>query len=114
MIVLDPCATARGAVASKPDRAATALVHDSEDVRLVAFKLAPGQEVAAHRSTSTVTLTVLEGAGILTGGEGEHAVERRCTPGDVVAYAPNELHGMRAEGEQLLLLAAITPRPGTR
>jgi hypothetical protein len=31
-----------------------------------------------------------------------------------MVYAPNELHAMRAEGEELLLLATITPRPGSR
>ena len=40
--------------------------------------------------------------------------ERRCAAGDVVVYAPNELHGMRAERGELLLLATITPRPGSR
>ena len=38
--------------------------------------------------------------------------ERRCDAGDVVVYAPGELHGMRAERGELLLLATITPRPG--
>jgi hypothetical protein len=33
----------------------------------------------------------------------------------MVAYAPGELHGMRAtEGAELLLMATITPRPGER
>lgn len=114
MIVIDPRAAARGAVSAKPDRAATALVHDTDDLRLLVFRLAPGQEVPPHRSPSTVTLTVLEGSGILVGEDGEAPVDRRCVAGDVVAYAPNELHGMRADAGELLLLAAITPRPGTR
>jgi hypothetical protein len=32
----------------------------------------------------------------------------------VVVYAPRERHGMRAGEETLLLLATITPRPGSR
>lgn len=40
--------------------------------------------------------------------------ERQCSTDDIAAYAPNELHSMRAEGETLLLLATITPRPGER
>jgi len=32
----------------------------------------------------------------------------------VIAYAPGEAHGMRADTEELLLLATIAPRPGSR
>jgi quercetin dioxygenase-like cupin family protein len=31
-----------------------------------------------------------------------------------VAFAPHEVHGMRAEAEELLLLAILAPRPGER
>jgi quercetin dioxygenase-like cupin family protein len=40
--------------------------------------------------------------------------DRPVATGDVVTYEPNELHGMRAVTEELVLLATITPRPGTR
>lgn len=110
MIALDPRAAARGAHAAAPDRPATAILHDSDDARLVVFRIAPGQAVPPHRSASTVTLAVLEGAGTLSGGDGERA----CAAGDVVVYRPNELHGMRAGDVELLLLATITPRPGAR
>ena len=115
MKLLDaPRELARNAIAANPSRPATAVLHDSADVRQVVFRLAPGQSVPPHRSTSTVLLTVLDGAGVLS-GEGENgAAEHHCTTGDTVAYEPNELHGMRAEGETLLLLATITPRPGGR
>jgi len=110
MIALDPRAAARAAVSGQPERPATAIISDSPDARLVVFRLAPGQVVAPHRSTSSVLLTVLEGSGTLSG----EAEERACAAGDVVAYAPDELHGMRADGGELLLLATITPRPGAR
>ena len=55
-------------------------------------------------------LTVLSGKGVVTDESEEHAVEA----GQVICYAPNELHGMRAIDEELQLLAAIAPRPGTR
>jgi quercetin dioxygenase-like cupin family protein len=55
---------------------------------------------------------VLEGAGVLTGESDAGATDQVCTAGDVFVYLPNELHGMRAAGEKLLLLATITPRPG--
>lgn len=110
MRALDPVAQARAAVAANPARPATAVIHESDDVRLVVFRIAPGQQVPPHTSHSTVLLTVLEGSGVFSGGG---AVEHRCAKGDVVAYARGELHGMKAEGEELLLLAAIAPRPGS-
>jgi quercetin dioxygenase-like cupin family protein len=107
---LDPRAAARAAVAANPARPATAIVLDAPDARLVVFRLAPGQAVPPHDSPSTVLLTVLEGRGLLSGADGE----AECGPGDMVAYEPGETHGMRATHGELLLLATITPRPGTR
>jgi quercetin dioxygenase-like cupin family protein len=109
---LDARRAAREAVAAHPDRPATAIVHDSPDVRLVVFRIAAGQHVPVHRSSSTVQLAVLEGTGVLTGEAGDATVDVACTAGDVVVYAPDERHGMRADGDELLLLATITPRPG--
>ena len=114
MIVINPRGAARSAVAANADRPATAILHDSPDARLVVFRLAPGQAVPPHRSGSTVQLSVLEGTGMLTGDDGHGPAERACAAGDVVVYAPNEIHGMRAGSEELLLLATITPRPGSR
>ena len=108
MTHLVPADAARAAVASRADRPATGILHESPDARLVVFRLAPGQAVPPHRNPSTVMLTVLEGAGVLSGGDDERA----CVAGDVVVYAPNELHAMRAIDTELLLLATITPRPG--
>ena len=110
MKVLDLRRVAREAVAANPTRPATAIVHDSDDARLVVFRLSPGQSVAPHRSASSVTLTVVSGTGLASGVD----AERSITTGDVVTYDPNELHGMRAVDEELVLLATITPRPGTR
>ena len=108
MTRIDALAAARSAVAGRLDRPATAIVHDSAESRLVVFRLEAGQSVAPHRSTSAVQLTVLEGRGVLRG----ESDEQSCGGGDVVVYAPRELHGMRATDGQLLLLATITPRPG--
>lgn len=111
MKLLDPTVAARAAAAPNATRPATAVIHDSDDVRLVVFRLAPGQQVPPHHSVSTVILRVLDGSGILSGADG---AERSCVVGDTMVYEPNELHGMRSEGEELLLLATITPRPGSR
>ena len=105
---------ARNAGSANPSRPGTAVLHDTADVRQVVFRIEAGQSVPPHRSVSTVLLTVLEGTGLLSGEDDGAPAECRCSAGDIVAYAPNELHGMRADGEQLLLLATITPRPGAR
>ena len=110
MKVLDLCIAASTARSARDDRPATAIVHDSADVRLVVFRIAPGQEVAPHRSTSTVLLTALEGSGFFVHADGEIA----ASAGTCVACEPNELHGMRAATETLVVLATISPRPGAR
>lgn len=110
MITLDPRQAARDAVSTSAARPATAIILDTHDVRLIVFRMLAGQTVAPHRSSSTVTLTVLQGQGMLGGADGE----RLCHQGDVVVYEPNESHGMRATDGELHLLAAITPRPGER
>ena len=110
MKVVDVRHAAREAVAANPTRPATAIVHDSADARLIVFRLSPGQSVAPHRNASSVTLTVISGSGLTSGAD----EERPVAAGDVVTYDPNEIHGMRAVDEELVLLAAITPRPGSR
>ncbi|HZO18063.1 MAG TPA: cupin domain-containing protein [Gemmatimonadaceae bacterium] len=110
MKVIRPFQAAAGAVAADPRRPATAIVHDSPDVRSVVFRIGPGQVVAPHRSASTVLLTTISGRGIVSGAD----TEQEMQPGDVVVYEPNELHGMRATDDTFVLLATITPRPGDR
>ena len=111
MNVVDVRRAAADAPPARPDRPAAAIVHDSADVRLIVFRIGPGQQVAPHTSTSTVVLTVLSGTGMITAGE----TDRPVGAGDVVIYAPAELHGMRADAgaaEPFVLLATIAPRPG--
>jgi hypothetical protein len=57
-----------------------------------------------------VFLSVVSAAEYVTGAEGERAVDA----GEIIALAPREPHGMRAGGEQLVIAAFITPRPGSR
>src|SRR5687768_8081818 len=106
MQIYDTRSLAAAAVAARADRPATAVVHDSSDVRLVVFRIRPGQQVATHTNASTVVLTVMEGAGVVTGAEGERAV----SAGDVIAFAPREPHGMRSIDVDFILIAAIAPR----
>lgn len=106
----DPAEAARAAVSAAPDRPAVSMLHDEAEGRLVVFRIAPGQRVAEHTSTSHVFLSVVSGAGFVTGGEGERPVDA----GEILALAPREPHGMRAGGEELVIAAFITPRPGNR
>lgn len=110
MIRHDPRDIGRHAVAAHPGRPAVAVALDTADARLVVFRLAPGQEVPSHTSSSTVILSVVSGAGVIAGGATEVAV----ATGDIVSFTPGEPHGMRAEDGELVLLATITPRPGER
>ncbi|HVX42015.1 MAG TPA: cupin domain-containing protein [Gemmatimonadaceae bacterium] len=109
MKIYDPRALASTAT-GQLNRAATALVHDAADARIVLFRIESGQEVPVHTSPSTVLLSIVAGSGIVAGAEGERAVRA----GDLVAYDPGESHGMRAGDEQLVIAAIIAPRPGTR
>jgi quercetin dioxygenase-like cupin family protein len=114
MKLLHPAEAARNAVAASAGRPATAILHDTPDLRLVVFRLAAGQSVPPHRSPSSVLLTVLAGTGMLSGEEASGPTEQQCTAGEQTAYLPSELHGMRALDTELLILATITPRPGSR
>ena len=106
MHVYNALVSAERAVSARPDRPATALVHDSDDARFVVFRLTPGQQVPPHTNGSSVTLLVLDGMGVVSGAEGDRIVVR----GDLVTYEPGELHGMRATSSTLHLLAVIAPR----
>ena len=110
MKVLDVFDSAVRAVTASPSRPATAILHDADQARHVVFRIGPGQQVAPHTSTSAVTLVAIAGTGTVSGPEGERPVKA----GDLVVYAPGEMHGMRAVDDTLVLLAVITPRPGAR
>lgn len=110
MNVLDALAVARDAKSANPTRPATAIAHDSADARVVLFRLEPRQEVAVHTSKSSVVMVVLSGNGLVAGAGGE----REVRAGDIVAYAPEEPHGMRALDVQFVIAAIIAPRPGDR
>lgn len=103
-------AAASASAAPRADRPATAIIADSADARVVLFRIDAGQAVSPHTNASTVLMTVIDGRGVVSGPDGDHDVHA----GDFAAYEPNELHGMRAIDERLVILATITPRPGTR
>ncbi|MBR9988197.1 MAG: cupin domain-containing protein [Gemmatimonadetes bacterium] len=93
---------------ARDDRPATALLYDHPNARIVAFHLLPGQQVAEHRSTSTVTVHVTEGSGVFRGSESESRLET----GQIAVFEPDEVHSIDAGAEPLRFVAIITPRPG--
>lgn len=103
MKIIDMSAAAAAAESSGPTRPATAILHDAPAVRLVVFRIEPGQQVAPHTNPGTVLLTVLSGRGTISGDGETHEVGE----GSLVAYSPGELHAMRAGPEPFCLLATI-------
>lgn len=110
MNIYDTRTAAASAVSSRPDRPATTLLHDCPDARVLLFRIEPGQEVPVHTNASSVLLEIVSGTGTVAGAAGE----RRVGPGDIVVYEPHEPHGMRAASEQMVIVAVIAPRPGSR
>lgn len=105
-----PGAIARDAKSFNPSKPAMALIHDSDDARVVVFRIAPGQAVERHVTRSSVVMHVLSGSGTISGADEERAV----APGMMLTFVPGESHGMRAGDEELVVLATIAPRPGAR
>lgn len=92
---------------ARPDRPATAILHDEPNVRVIAFHLLAGQRVPPHDSTSTVVVQVIAGTGTFT-GDGARVV---LGPGESAVYAPGETHGIEAGEGPLHFVALVTPRP---
>lgn len=101
------------AVSANPDRASTALLNDSDDARVVIFRVDAGQTVPLHTSDSTVILTVVSGSGFISGPVDGAVVEHQANVGTIATYSPGEVHGMRADSGTLVIIATIAPRPGT-
>ena len=91
----------------KEERPATELLHDSAEVRVVSFHLLAGQEVAPHRSDSTVLVQVIDGEGYFGGADSEV----RLAAGDAAVFTPGEIHAIRAPEGPLRFTAILSPRP---
>ena len=70
----------RAAQAFSPAGPRSTLIADGTAARYALFCLEPGQTVPPHVSPSAVSLTVLEGEGSVTGGEGEAASRPAAVP----------------------------------
>lgn len=105
---------ARNAMSFNPDKPASGALLDTPDLRLNAFRHAPGQGVSPHGNAPTVQLTVLSRSGIVVGMDSGNPCGRSSTAGDAIASSPHETQSMRAAHGEFLLPATITPRPGSR
>lgn len=101
MTVLD------GLPAPRAERAASALLHDHADARVVGFTLQPGQTIPAHESASTVLVHVVAGSGTFRGADGATTL----AAGQAAVFAPGETHAIEAGDAPLRFLAVIAPRP---
>lgn len=96
-----------GPTAPAGARPATAILHDEPNVRVIAFHLAPGQEIPPHKNRSTVLVHVVRGRGRFRGEDGEAVLEA----GRSAVYEPDEFHAIAADEEPLSFLAILSPRP---
>jgi quercetin dioxygenase-like cupin family protein len=89
-----------------PDKPYRELLFDSPNLRLLTFNFEPGQEmpVHSHNADSEVTLLILEGEGVFTGG----AEEIPAKTGMLQIMPVSEPHGLRAL-TRLRLLVFIAP-----
>jgi quercetin dioxygenase-like cupin family protein len=88
-------------------RLSTSIVHDSCAWRVLTFNFEAGQElpVHSHPVDSEVALLVLEGQGVLTGGE----VEILLKPGSLAVSPVSEPHGIRAATRMRVLVLIAPP-----
>ncbi len=88
-----------------PDKPYRELLHDSANLRVLAFNFEPGQElpVHSHPTDAEVTLLILEGEGEFTG-----AHEMPARPGLMQIMPVGDPHGLKAR-TRLRLLVFIAP-----
>jgi len=80
--------------------------------RILRFALKPGQSVREHMAPhSPVTIVVLKGSGLFSGGENQ---EQRVGAGTLLVFDAGETHAIAAEGEELVFVAFLHGAPGAQ
>ena len=73
--------------------------------RILRFALRPGQSIDEHSApNSPFYVTVLQGKGIFTGGDGQ---EREVGPNTLLVFDPAERHSVRAVDEDLVFIGFL-------
>ena len=93
----------RGAVEVPADGILSRAIHNDDDVRVVLFSFATGQQLSDHTAAMPVTLEIVEGEADLTFGA--EAVEGR--PGTWVFLPANLPHSVMARTPVTMLLTLI-------
>jgi quercetin dioxygenase-like cupin family protein len=88
------------------DRPYRELLYDSPNMRVLAFNFEPDQElpIHSHSADSEVSLLILEGEGVFTGGDEEIP----AGAGTLQILPVTQPHGLKAK-THLRLLVIITP-----
>jgi quercetin dioxygenase-like cupin family protein len=93
----------------RADRAATEILYDEANARIVGFSLNPGQQIAPHKSDSMVIIHVREGTGEFRGESGGEML----SAGQSAVFMPGETHAVNAGKSSLRFIAVIAPSPGS-
>ncbi len=80
-----------------------------EYARILLFTLKPGQEIKRHSNQgSPVYVTVLQGKGQFTGGDGN---AQMASPGTMIIFDVAEGHSVKAMDEELIFTAILHGAP---
>ncbi len=96
----------RQLVAFRSDRFNPVVLAENERVKIILACFEPGQFIPVHRPGVDLTLTVLEGEGVVMIGEREE----RVGPGSMAFVPAGEARGIKAE-TRLVLLHVVSPPP---
>jgi quercetin dioxygenase-like cupin family protein len=94
------------AVAFSAERFNPVILAENEHVKVVLACFEPGQFIPVHQPGVDLTLTILEGEGLVAAG----GQEERLGPGCLVFVPAGEARGIKAE-TRLVILHVVTPPP---
>jgi quercetin dioxygenase-like cupin family protein len=83
------------------------VVETADGARVIAIRLAPGQELGGHQVRERAWLTVVEGSARVEAGD--DVVE--AGPATLLTFEPGERHSIASEGGARILLI-LAPWPG--
>ena len=84
----------------------------SAEARVLRFSLRPGQMVREHNAPhSPVIVTILQGRGLFTGGDG---VEQEFGPNELLIFPAGENHSIRALNEDLIFTVFLREAPDSK
>src|SRR3954453_16935316 len=76
---------------------------NDDNVKIILFGFAPGQELTAHTAPMPATIQVLRGEAAITLGDERHETREGC----LIHMPPNLTHGIVAKTPVLMLLTLV-------